>query len=246
MTNQQVNIDLHNKTQRDYYEKRSDEQNWRLAPTSSPYIKNHLSRLIEFGALSKQDKILDIGCGMGKFTIPLAQRGFNIEAVDLSPVLLQELTAQCADNIHISTHCIDILHPPKSFQQRYDTIIGAFMLHHLVDINAALKQIRSMLNSSGKIVFLDVNPFCPLYYLQITLSPSMSWKAEKGLINLTPRKITRGLLNAGFSNIKIEKYGIAPPEIRNRSMGEVIDNTFDALTFLNNFAAFQLISADCI
>ena len=44
----------------------------------------------------KEDKILDLACGYGRVTIPLAKNGFNIQGIDLAPNLIQEarLTAK--------------------------------------------------------------------------------------------------------------------------------------------------------
>lgn len=241
-------IKEHNAFQRSYYEKRTLKQNWRVLPSGlkqvSSYIRNHIEKLIAFGEFNDQLSILDVGCGMGKYTIPLAQKGYNIEGLDLSPILLETLKVFCEKDIHIPTHCFDVLNPPDSFSKTYDIVMGCFMLHHLIDLNLAFKQFNLLLNKHGKVVFIDVNPFCPLYYLQIILSPSMRWRAEKGMLQLTPTKIRAYLKVAGFKNIKITKFGISPRFIRNLFFGKTIDNLFDAIPFLRNFAAFQLISAE--
>jgi 2-polyprenyl-3-methyl-5-hydroxy-6-metoxy-1,4-benzoquinol methylase len=233
----------HNAIQREYYETRSDQQNWRMLPDTSPYIANHVERFVDFAELNDTDDILDIGCGMGKFTLPLAAQGFKMEGLDLSPVLLRELKSRTPQGVSIPTHQADILAPPDELKKRFDQVTGFFMLHHLIDVEASFKQMRSLLKDSGKLAFLDVNPFCPLYYLQITLAPSMSWSAEKGLVNLTPKKVKKGLQEAGFANIKIKRYGILPPPLRNRFFGPAVDNLFDKARIFSPVAAFQLISA---
>jgi 2-polyprenyl-3-methyl-5-hydroxy-6-metoxy-1,4-benzoquinol methylase len=248
MFQKKYSVEQHNRGQREYYESREKNENWRMRPaaTASPYIQNHIEKIIAFGNLTTDEKLLDIGCGMGKYTIPIAQKGFNIDALDLSPVLLKELQSHCGDSIHINTHCIDILNPPASFTHHYDAIIGSFMLHHLIDIGEAFHHLNPLLNKNGKVVFIDVNPFCPLYYLQITLSPSMRWKAEKGIFQLSPSNIKSQLEKSGFKNITLKKFGIAPPLIRNLKIGKHIDDIFEKLTFLNSIAAFQLIYAEKI
>lgn len=233
----------HNALQREYYETRSEQQNWRMLPDTTPYIANHVDRFIKFAGLTPEDKILDVGCGMGKFTLPLAAQGFNMAGLDLSPVLLNELVSRAPEGVEIPTHCADILEPQADLKGRFDKVTGFFMLHHLIDVTASFKQMHSLLKENGKVVFLDVNPFCALYYLQIFLAPSMSWSAEKGMLNLTPKKITAGLEQAGFNNITIERYGILPPPLRNRSFGPELDNMFDKARIFRPVSAFQLISA---
>jgi len=40
--------------------------------------------------LNKKQRILDLACGYGRFTIPLAKAGYNVEGLDLSPNLLEK------------------------------------------------------------------------------------------------------------------------------------------------------------
>lgn len=243
MNQKSSKTDKHNALQRQYYETRSRQQNWRMLPDTSPYIANHVERFVDFANLNNKDDILDIGCGMGKFTLPLAAQGFRMSGLDLSPVLLSELSSRTPQDIRIPTHQADILSPPDELKGRFDKVTGFFMLHHLIDLEASFKQMHALLKDNGQLAFLDVNPFCPLYYLQISLAPSMSWSAEKGLLNLTPKKVTKGLEEAGFADIEIKRYGILPPPLRNRFFGPAIDNLFDKARIFTPVSAFQLISA---
>ena len=42
----------------------------------------------------KTDKILDLGCGYGRVTIPIAKAGYDIAGIDLAPNLIREAKFQ--------------------------------------------------------------------------------------------------------------------------------------------------------
>lgn len=233
----------HNQVQRDYYESRTQQQNWRMLPDSSNYIASHVSRVINSAHLREGDKVLDVGCGMGKFTIPLGRQGVDIEGFDLSPYLLEQLMSASPEGLEIPTHCGDILTPPESLRASFDAVTGFFMLHHLVEIERAFVGMKQLLKPDGRLIFVDTNPHCPLYYLQIFLSPSMSWEAEKGILNLTDAKLKKALSNAGFRDIAIENYGILPPPLKNRRAGNWFEKQFNRIGFLKPVAAFKFITA---
>lgn len=233
----------HNQLQRRYYETRKSEQNHRIAVGASAYIANHLDRMVALSGLSRDEAVLDIGCGMGKYTIPLAERGYDVEGLELSPRLVDTLHREAAGRAAITTHVGDILDPAPDLLGRFDRIVGFFVLHHLIDIPAAFVALTRMLRPGGRIAILEPNPFCPLYYLQITFTPSMSWAAEKGILSLKPRQTRQALSDAGFQDIALHRFGILPPFLRNRRSGAGIEAVFDGMTALRPVAAFQLITA---
>ncbi len=239
-----TSLESHNAAQRAYYEGRTTAQNRRIEVRSTPYIVNHIERFLAFSDLRVGERVLDVGCGMGKYTLPLAERGHLLEALDISPRLLEALAYAARGRAVIPTHCADILRPAESLYGRFDVVAGFFMLHHLADADEAFRQMKKLLKTKGRIVFLDVNPLCPLYYVQIALTPGMSWRAERGILNLTPGKLRAGLAAAGFHNSRIERFGILPPFLRDRPGAGTGERLFDAVAVFRPMAAFQLISAD--
>lgn len=233
----------HNRHQLAYYEGRKHADNKRVFVGASPYVTNHFDKFIPFADLDKDHRILDIGCGMGKYTIPLAEAGYQVDALDLSPKLLDELQRQAENRAEITTICGDVLNPDPSLIGTYDHVVGFFMLHHLFDLQAAFKHIAPLLKPGGQVTFLEPNPWCFLFYLQITLAPTMSWKAEKGLLNLTPGKTTRCLKAAGFQDVEIQRFGLLPPVMRNMKAGGAVERAYDRIAMFRPVSAFQMIKA---
>lgn len=71
----------------------------------------------QYGIQSAEGHVaVDLGCGSGFQSIPLAQLGFRVIALDLSPTLLSELAAH-KHNLPIETHLDNLLHFPRYLQR---------------------------------------------------------------------------------------------------------------------------------
>lgn len=102
---------------------------------------------------------LDLGCGSGQVTIPLARRCARVLAVDVSgpaiTLLDSKIAAEGIDNIQTLTHPIETLElSPGSV----DLIVSNYALHHLRDVDKAELMIRSFgwLRPGGRLVIGDM------------------------------------------------------------------------------------------
>lgn len=130
-----------------------------------------LEELIEFGSLHPGERILEVGCGMGRHAFLLSERGFVVEGLKLSPFLIDRLREFDGGRYNITVYCGDIHRPPTELRGPYDAIVGFFVLHHLADLPEAFKSIARLLRPAGKVVFLEPNHYNPLFYLQIFFDP---------------------------------------------------------------------------
>lgn len=230
----------YNALQRTYYETRPIEHNHRMVLHRSPYVLNHVDHMIDFAGLAPGQRILDVGCGMGKFTIPLREKGYDVEGFDLSPQLLEALSTE---DPSIPTICGDLHDIDSRHYGQYDQVTGFFMLHHLFDLEKAFGEMAKLVKPGGRVSFIEPNPNCPLFWAQITLIPTMSWKAEKGIFNLGKRNL-RGIIDrAGLKDPEISQYGVLPPFIRNRRGADAFERGFDKIAPLRPVAAFRRIGA---
>jgi len=117
------------------------------------------SALIGVAAVQPGADVLDLGCGNGQISIPLARRGANVLGVDVSPAMAKALRGEANRRglpaltaIALPVEELDL--PPASL----DLVVSSYALHHLRDadkaklVSAALRWLRP----GGRLVIADM------------------------------------------------------------------------------------------
>ncbi|MFA6476123.1 MAG: methyltransferase domain-containing protein [Candidatus Paceibacterota bacterium] len=107
----------------------------------------------------KGKKILDYGCGNGKFSIYLAQQGASVVGVDVSAHQL-EIAEQDTQNSVV--YLLESEHPEieTQYADYFDDAVLNFVLCEISsqeEIIKVLKRIHSLLKTGGKLVILNPN-----------------------------------------------------------------------------------------
>jgi 2-polyprenyl-3-methyl-5-hydroxy-6-metoxy-1,4-benzoquinol methylase len=230
----------HNRAQIEYFERAGKHA---MRPADSHYVQRQVDRLVDFAGLVSGDRVLDVGCGMGRYTFALADRGLMVEGIDLSQSLLERFQEFDGGRYGIPLHCGDILDPPDELRERFDGVIGFFTLHHLHDLTACLRAMRTLAKPGGLIVFLEPNPLNPLYYIQMLVVPGMSWSGDKGLLNMRGKTVFGAFRAAGLVEPALERFGFLPPFAVNRSWGPRVEDRLERVALWRSFLPFQLFRA---
>lgn len=231
-----MNEQIHNTLQTEYFEKNDKKT---MQPSDTPYNERHVQRVIEEGNISKQHRILDIGCGIGRYTLNFAKKGYQIEGLDIAPGLLEQLKRF---NENVPLHCADIAYLPKELQKKYDVAVGFFALHHMYDLNETFLGVANCLKPGGRVIFLEPNPYNLLYYIQILATPKMTWKGDKGIVNMRRKKVFSAMENAGFSDLKLSRFGFFPPFIANLKGAQKVEALLENVPIWNPLLPFQIFS----
>ena len=141
---------------------------------SVPYIQRPSSRkyywMLIKKALAEKNvnvegaRVLEVGCGTGTFTpICFEEGALAYHGIDLSPGMI-ELAKHKAQSFSQETQYeVSSLEAYVSeHQQQYDIILSSSFLHHLEDVDAGIKGIRSMLKAQGVYVAIhEINSMPP-------------------------------------------------------------------------------------
>ncbi|MBC2697094.1 MAG: class I SAM-dependent methyltransferase [ANME-2 cluster archaeon] len=117
---------------------------------------------------NKSLSIIDIGCGTGRHSIELTERGYKVIGIDLSESQLEQAKAKAkAQNLQIDFQKHDARNLP--FKNEYDLAImlceGAFPLMETDELNyKILRNAASSLKAAGKLIFTTLNGLFPLFH----------------------------------------------------------------------------------
>lgn len=122
-----------------------DKEKWNKKYNKKQYIEENPSRILEkFYSVAKIGNALDIACGTGRNAIFLANKGFSVDAIDISDVAIKILKEK---NPHINTVVAD-LDEYKLEENKYDLIVNVNFLNRNL-----IPSIKEALKIGGIIIF---------------------------------------------------------------------------------------------
>jgi SAM-dependent methyltransferase len=214
-----------------------------MIPQNTPYLRRQVEKLLAFAKIQPSDRVLEIGCGMGRYTLILAELGVNIEGLDLSPVLLEKLKGYAGDRFHIPLHSADIASMPPALKERYDAVIGFFTLHHIHDLSLCFRSAAAALKKGGSVYFIEPNPWNVLYYIQILITPHQTWQGERGMLRMRGPVMSRVMQDAGLVNFRMLRFGFFPPFVTNTAPGYSLEGVMEKVPLWRPLLPFHLFAA---
>jgi len=148
--------------------------------------------------------ILDLGCGVGRHSIFFAEKGFSVDAFDLSASGIAELEKTSrARNLSIKTRLGDMLVLPYS-PEYFDCVLAFHVIFHTdkAGIERVIAEISRVLAKNGE-VYLTFNSLDNPTFSD----PKNQWIDKNTMIK------TEGI-EAG-----VPHYGVDEPEIRRLMSG---------------------------
>lgn len=106
------------------------------------------------------DRLLDVGCGDGSYTLRMMSGFREVEAIDIEPERLDSFRAHLDDPSHVTVRQMgaDQLHYPD---HTFDMVTAIEVMEHVQELDAALAEIRRVLTPSGWFLMTSPNRWFP-------------------------------------------------------------------------------------
>ena len=151
--------------------------------------------------------VLEVGCGTGFFSEILASTGAKLDAVDISPELLEKARER-APGVRFTQADIEKLPFPDA---SFDAVVGLRILHHL-DMGAAFPEIARVLKPGGCIAFCEPNMMNPQIMVQKNVPPIKRWLGDvPGETAFFRWGLARFLREKGFRNVVVRPFDFLHP-----------------------------------
>lgn len=134
-------------------------RSWDHGAQNNPGLVKVVARVLAESRPAAEMHAVDLGCGTGQLTIPLAREVESVYAVDVSASMIELLDSNAAaadvKNIEGVATPIEVLHlAPESC----DLVVSNYALHHLRDADKAtlVRDAAAWLRPGGRLVVGDM------------------------------------------------------------------------------------------
>jgi SAM-dependent methyltransferase len=191
-----------------------------------PWFYNAEIHLTQYRALSPHlrlapgTSVLDVGCGIGRWSRLAARRGARVVGVDLSPTMINEARRRTAHS-----NCRFVVDDIASFDlgERFDRVVAVTVLQHILEddrLRDAVANIARHLAPDGRAIILEAAPSrrngrCDTGVFRARTAEEYSAIfAEAGLTTVA----VAGVDPAPFKTMLLPHYRSLPPGLRQAAL----------------------------
>jgi malonyl-CoA O-methyltransferase len=126
----------------------------------NPMFELEKGRFIPLLGVVKGKKILDLGCGTGRNSVPLAKKGALVYGIDFSREMLNEARKKAKKSkVKIEFKRQNITKRLPYSNESFDIVIADLVFNHIKNLKLLLKEISRVLKPEGFCLASDVHPY---------------------------------------------------------------------------------------
>lgn len=106
----------------------------------------------------KNQRVLDVGCGTGRYCELLAKRGAKVVGIDPSPKMLEcakrKITADCKFELRLGK-----IEDAEFPDNHFSAVVSALTLDHVLELQPVIKKISRIIKKEGRLIVSDMHPY---------------------------------------------------------------------------------------
>lgn len=155
-------------------------------------LKTNLEFLAQAGVLKTNDRVLEIGCGIGSVVFELSRQGYEVTGTDISREAISygqnkygdiRLEVQAAENLEYD-------------DESFDVVLSFDLFEHVAATDKHLSEVRRLLRASGHYLFQTPNKYSNAIY-ETLWTKSLQWRRYHPSLH-SPGQLKRRLAKHGF------------------------------------------------
>ncbi len=204
---------------------------------------HELKTLLSFMPRVAGSSVLDIGCGTGRFVIPIAKIASHVTAIDMAKESIKLLRAKAKKEHleNISASVMDFHDLPSS--KKFDYVLLVNVVHHVPEVEELFEKIKQVLKKNGRVVIFECNPLNPLFIPFFIVYKQVTMHANKEYLRSNIWTLQSIIKKGGYTVTQCKKYAFLPTALYNISPFFLKMNTvLNSIPFINVFCAFHIIT----
>jgi 2-polyprenyl-6-hydroxyphenyl methylase/3-demethylubiquinone-9 3-methyltransferase len=186
----------------------------KLNPVRLKYIRDQVDQHWQCDECSRTPldgkTALDVGCGAGLLTEPLARLGANVTGIDASPDLIAAAREHAAAmGLEIDYRAGDV----QGLEGRFDLVTCMEVIEHVADPAAFVKALARRLATDGLLIMSTPNATALSRLMMITVAEGLR-RIPRGTHDfdkfLTPERLRALLSEAGLKCLDVEGMAWSP------------------------------------
>lgn len=155
----------------------------------------------------EQARVLEVGCGTGKFSEQIAKLGGKLTVLDIGPNLVDKVARMLSCTGVVGDAC----NLPFA-DQSFDAVISSECIEHTLHPQQAIREMCRVCRPGGRVCLTSPNK---LWYPILLIAKKLGLRKFSGIENwISPRKAAAVMLEEGMTNIVLSGCHLWPFQLK--------------------------------